>query len=193
MRFFYKIITIICCIFFSATIVMAGDNTDNMRGIYDVVMRWVNFLILAGIIVKYGKAPLINFLNSQKKETELKIQTLEEEKKLALHKIDEIKITIDNSQSKMEEFKNKIRIQGEREKNKIIQDANDHVKIVHEGTQKRIDQMIMEAKQNFKEELLDSAIDMASQKLPDVISDDDNEKFFDQYITNTRMLNVESR
>ena len=185
----YKFIIIMCCIFFSATIAgAAGENADNMRSIYDVVMRWVNFLILAGIIVKYGKAPLKKFLFSQKEEVALKINTLEEDKKEALGKINEIKATINDSQALIQKIKERIITQGEREKEKTIQDARYQSEAILISTQKKIDHLLIEAQQTLKTELLDSAIDMAVTKLPEYINADDNEMFLNKYLDTTQSL-----
>jgi hypothetical protein len=40
-------------------------KTNYSRATWDLTMRWVNFLILAVVIVKYSKQPLISFLKGK--------------------------------------------------------------------------------------------------------------------------------
>ena len=51
---------------------MAGD--PGWRPVYDVAMRWVNFLILVAVIVKYGREPIKEFLKQKKEETMAQIE-----------------------------------------------------------------------------------------------------------------------
>ncbi len=56
---------------FSGTIAMATETaTAPWRETYDLVLRYINFIILVVIIVKYGKEPIKKFLKLQKDDIE---------------------------------------------------------------------------------------------------------------------------
>ena len=65
-RFLYMAAGAVVILVFAAA--PASASSGEWRPVYDEVMLWVNFFILAFIIVKYGRKPLMNFLNGQKDE-----------------------------------------------------------------------------------------------------------------------------
>ena len=52
------------CIHIFGDDTLAAESGGTWRSTYDLIMRWANFLILAFIIFKFGKKPLINFMKS---------------------------------------------------------------------------------------------------------------------------------
>ena len=70
---------------------MAADRASDWRPTYDLVMKWVNFGLLAFILVKYLKDPLKEFFFGQKAMVARQIEKLEQEitalvRKIALSK-----------------------------------------------------------------------------------------------------------
>ena len=51
-----------------------------------------------------------------------------------------------------------------------------------EGTRKKMENRILEAKDRLKMELADMAFDQAMLKLPELITDDDNQRLLDNYM-----------
>ena len=64
----------------------AADNPDEWRPVFDLVMRWVNFAILAFLIIKYARTPIKDFFRNKQDEVTKQIQTLEDKKHEALEK-----------------------------------------------------------------------------------------------------------
>ena len=58
----------------------AAAAGSGWRPIYDNVMLWVNFFIFVFLAVKFGKKPLLNFLQGQKDEVADQIHRLQKEK-----------------------------------------------------------------------------------------------------------------
>ena len=96
------------CIHFLGGEAFATEPAGNWRSIYDLILRWINFLILAFIIVKYGKKPLINFLQIRREETERNIKRVEEQKEKAQAEIDEIRKTNNENRLRYAALKEKI-------------------------------------------------------------------------------------
>ena len=51
-----------------------------------------------------------------------------------------------------------------------------------EDAKRRIDSLILQAKNTFRAELIDAAIELSMERLPQQITEKDNEKFVDQYL-----------
>ncbi|NQT68968.1 MAG: ATP synthase F0 subunit B [Desulfobacteraceae bacterium] len=164
----------------------AAEKTSNWRPTYDLIMRWVNFGIIVFILNRYAKTPLKNFLRSKKEDLAQEIDELEEKKEDANAKISETQKTIDASDVRLAELKVRIVQQGEREKLKIVESAQQQSRAMLEDANRRIDASILQARNTVKGELIDAAIDLAMERLPQEITAVDNEKFVSAYLTSTK-------
>ena len=100
----------------SANDVWAAASGADWRPIYDLAMRWVNFIILAFILVKFGRAPLKNFLQHRQADIASQIEDLEQEKAAVLAEVDQNLKALDASQERFESMKTRIMRQGEKRK-----------------------------------------------------------------------------
>ena len=164
---------------------LAADSTQNWRPIFDLVMRWLNFAILAFLIIKYARTPIRDFFKSRKMELADKIGKLEQEKQAALREVDENLKLLEDSSARFEELKQRISAQGERNKQKIIQDAQQESNILLEGAKQKIEQHIIEARNKLKVELIDSAIAIAMERLPQEMTAADSQKWIDKFLDGT--------
>jgi F-type H+-transporting ATPase subunit b len=164
----------------------AAEKTSNWRPTYDLIMRWVNFGIIVFILNRYAKTPLKNFLRSKKEDLAQEIDELEEKKEDANAKIRETQKTIEESDVRFAELKARIVQQGEREKLKIVESAQQQSRAMLADANRRIDASILQARNTVKGELIDAAIDLALERLPQEITAVDNEKFVNEYLTSTK-------
>jgi F-type H+-transporting ATPase subunit b len=161
---------------------LAADSANDWRPMFDLVMRWVNFLILAFLLIKFSRLPIKSFLAGKKEEIALEIEALESDKDQMLLKIDISRKQIENSKERLSQLKKTIIAQGEKNKIKIIEDAERESKILLESAKQKIESRISDAREVFKLEMVDEAIALAMQKLPETITDQDNQKFIDAYL-----------
>lgn len=164
----------------------AAEKASNWRPTYDVIMRWVNFGIIVFVLNRYAKTPLMNFLRSKKEDLAREIEELEEKKEGANAKISETQKTIQESDVRFAELKTRIVQQGEREKLKIVESAQRQSRVMLKDANRRIDASILQARNTIKGELIDVAIDLAMERLPQEITAVDNEKVVNAYLTGTQ-------
>ncbi len=179
------ILIIMLCLslqFFSSE-AFAADSSGHWRPTFDLVMRWLNFGILVFLLIKFGKNPLMNLLRQRKEELQREIIRAEEQRQEAEAKVKEANRQLDESIARLEEIKDKIIKQGEIKKQKIIQDARLESKIILEESKRRIDTQVLNAKKMFQAEMVDEAMKIVFQKLPRHITQEDNQKFLDQFLS----------
>ena len=165
------------CIHMLGDDILAAESGRHWRSTYDLIMRWVNFLILAFIIVKFGKKPLINFLQIRKEETERTIQRTEARKNEADKKIQKIRKTIDESHIRYARLKERIVEEGEKRHREIIEDARQQGQYMLETAKRKSENRVLEAKAAVKLELMDAAVALAQERLPGVVTEEDNLKW----------------
>ena len=183
--------TMIVCGYLSASIIvlhltsfeaLAADNSDGWRPIFDLIMRWANFLILAFLLIKFSRLPIKSFLEGKKEDIAREVEKLEADKNQILLEIDENNKQIENSKERLSQLKKTIIAQGEKNKIKIIEDAERESKILLESAKQKIENRVADARELLKAELVDEAIALAIKKMPESITDQDNQKFIDKFI-----------
>ena len=167
---------------FLATPAVAADG--QWRPIYDKVMLYVNFFILVFILVKYGRKPLMNFLQGQKDEVADQIHRLQKQKNALEAKIKKALSMIEASNVRFEQIKSRIIQDGERAKQEIIENAREQSKNIIENEKLKATNQITQAKGQFMSELVDEASALAQKKLPSEITGSDHDKLLDLFISN---------
>jgi F-type H+-transporting ATPase subunit b len=164
---------------------LASESSGGWRPIYDEVLLWFNFGIIVFVFIKYGKTPLMNFLHGPKEKIAQEIERIKEKKKQAADKVTEINKMVDESEARFAKIKARVVEQGERKKKEIIKSAQQQSKTMLEDAKKRIDIQFVQAKDTLRKELVDSAMDMAMERLPKEITPEDNDKFTRVFLEDT--------
>jgi len=161
----------------------AADSPDNWRKTYDQILLWINFGIFVFLILKFLRIPLKKFISGQQNELERKIGRLEEEKNETDRKVQDILRAVDQSQAEFDALKQKIIEQGEKKKTEIIADAQRIGRVMLKGAQQQVENQIHRARKKLRDELVDAAVDLALEKLPHILTADDNRILIQDYIT----------
>ncbi|MEW5910130.1 MAG: ATP synthase F0 subunit B, partial [Thermodesulfobacteriota bacterium] len=167
--------------FFSFDTAFAAETPQDWREPYDLIMKWVNFLILLFIFIKYARVPLKNFLNDQKADLEQEIQRLENEKIEFLEKQKNAVKLLDESAAALNLKKERLLKEGEREKARLVDEARLQSQMMLESAKQKAEYQLSQAKAIFRSRLIDSAIALAMERLPDQITGEDQQKFIGQF------------
>jgi F-type H+-transporting ATPase subunit b len=162
------------------------DLLNENRQTWDLIMRWVNFIILAAVIIKYARAPLAQFLKEKKAETSLSIKQLEEKRAEAELKIRDGQIQLKSSQDKLALIKKRILTEGQKRKEKIIEDARQESGRMLTAAQVKIENQIRDAAEKIKVELIDKAVQRAEVKLPQLLVRRDHNRLIEQWLDAAR-------
>ena len=164
---------------------VAAENAENWRTTYDLVMRWVNFAIIAILMVKFAKTPIKNFLSDRKGQIEKKIKSYEEQKEAIQKNVAESQKTLTHSQARFDKIRQTIIEGGKKRKQEIIEDAQRESQMLLEATRHKIEHRIREARDAIRAEMIESAIAMAEKKLPAEITAADQQKLTDLFLAGT--------
>jgi F-type H+-transporting ATPase subunit b len=162
--------------------VLAAEGDGGWRPTYDIIMKWVNFGILAFIFFKFARRPLKNFLSDKKNEISLQIKQLEDEKNRLLQRVREAETELEENVLRLEELKDRIVQTGEKRKLEIIEDARQESRMIIESAKQKMEGRIIQARNRLRAEMVDAAAEMALDKLPDLVTEDDNRKLLEQFM-----------
>jgi F-type H+-transporting ATPase subunit b len=157
-------------------------SSPHWRPTYDMAMMWVNFIILAAIIVKYAREPIKTFLKQQKSDVVSEMDELEAEKNRVVAEIKAADVRATENKRRLKEMKTHLIAQGEIRKKQIVDQARQQGAIMIEETRKKMETSILQAKDKLKIELADLAFEQAVEKLPQLITDSDNQMLLENYM-----------
>ena len=161
---------------------LAAAEGAGWRPVFDLVMRWVNFLILVAVIVKFSRAPIKSFLEKRSHSISAEIKALEARKEKILQQIDENRRKLEDSRDRMSELKEKILAEGENNRQRIIDDAQVESRLMIESAGQQMSSRILEAKRKLKAEIVDLATTIAMRKLPVEVTSQDDQKFINAFL-----------
>ncbi len=159
----------------------AEDGARQWRPIYDVIMRWINFGIMAAFLIKVVGPILSKFFSGQQADIQSRITQVTRQKEAIDAKVQEARESLDSSGTRLEEIKSRIIERGEQRKQEIIDKAIEQSRLMMKHAKDRIDNQIIKARQNLKNEMVDMAIDKAIERLPAVITEEDNHRLAEQH------------
>lgn len=161
---------------------LAAETANNWRTTFDLVMRWVNFGIIAFFLVKFGRKPIGDFLASRREAIDKQIKNYEQQKEAAEEKIEEATQMLKDSTVRFEKIKERIIEDGEKKKQQIIEEARQESAILVASARQRIENQIGEARNLIRAEMVESAIALAEQRLPEEITKTDEQELIDQFM-----------
>ena len=167
---------------------VAAAADPSWRPTYDIAMRWLNFIILVAVIVKYAREPIKEFLKLKKDDVVSTIDELEHEKSKVLEEIKAANQQALENQARLEELKSRLIAQGENRKQELIDQANQQSVIMLEETRRKLEHTVDKAKAKLKLELLDLAMEQALQRLPTLITESDNQRLLDDYMRSIKSI-----
>lgn len=159
----------------AAPVWAASAEGTEWRETYDLVMRWVNFLILAGALVYFGRRPVVNLLRSQAARHEGEIQRLEAEKAAILERLEAVRRNQTENEARFIELTEKIVATGEAQRDALIADAQRESEMLIAEARRRISFAMRSAKDRLRAEMVDLAVDSAIARLPQEITAADNQ------------------
>lgn len=171
----------------------AGDATLFTRHNYDLLMRWVNFIILAVVIVKYGRKPLLQFLDNQKNDVTRSVNKLKEKKKEAEALVVKTQGDLDDSRERLASIKEKIIAEGQSRKEQLIAEAQNDARNMMSSAKSKVEGQMKTAYASIKAELVDMAADMALAQLPTVITAEDQEQLTQRWFESNQGQNMAAK
>ena len=164
----------------------AAEGQSSWRATYDLVMLWVNFGILAFLIVKYARAPLLNLLKGEADKTASGLLEAQAGKEATDQKVQETLQALENARERLRGVQEKIIGEGERQRQLIIDSARHESELLLQRTRQKIDSQIYEAQLRLKSELIDRAVELAMERLPAAITPEDQLRLVDRFIQKAR-------
>ena len=162
----------------------AAQKTSEGRKLYNTIMLFVNFGILAFLFIKYARKPLVNFLKGESSKIAEDLDSIDEQLKKARSALSIEEEKFSGTEERMQKIKADIIELGHSEKEKIIENAKQTADKMIEDTKRKSEYKLETAKKALGIEVMDIAVSIAREKIQKEITRADDEALFNQFLSN---------
>ena len=163
--------------------------TGGSESIWSWVFKFVNFFVLAGLLVRFAGKPLKEYLQNRHNTIKNK---LEEAKKM-LEEAESLKAEYEKKIAKLDEevesFKKTVMVEAEKEKKKILDEAKELTVKIKEQARLTYEQEAKEAIGKIKEEIARQTIEKAEKVVMEKLTKDDHTRMVGEFIEKLRSMN----
>ncbi len=145
-----------------------------------------NFLILFTILFHVANNKLSVSLKSRREDLESSIREAREAKEAAEAKLAEYEQKINQVDKDIEELKKQMREEGELEKQKLVEQANNQAERIRNEAEFTARQEVRMAQYRLQEEAARLAVEVAEKVIRQVINDNDRERILNEYLEKVR-------
>ena len=159
-----------------------GDEVSSARKIWDTVWRFVNFFVLAFIIYKFGRVPLLDFLQRHGKDigdrmnaTKIDLEEAETEFKATQAKLDQI-------EDQIAELKDYFHLEAEKAQERIISEAREMSEMILSDAKEQAAMGVKGARDKVKADLVDQIIEEVEGLIRRNLASEDHERMIKDYL-----------
>jgi F-type H+-transporting ATPase subunit b len=157
--------------------------------IIKILSPYINFAILLWVLLKFGGAALKQFVKGRHDEVKEKVETAER----LISESEQLKKTYEQKlaglDSEIEAFRQAAVAEIEKEKNRILGEAQTMAGRIEEQARLAYAQEMKEALAKVRAEITRQTLDLAEQRVKEEFKKEDHEKLVDEFIEKLRSLN----
>jgi F-type H+-transporting ATPase subunit b len=160
----------------------AGGHEVELESPFTLVMRLVNFLLLAGLLYYFLRKPVRNFLNQRQQGVKEALEEAQRAKAEAEARFKEMEKKLAQAHKEMEELKGMLLEQGRLEKERILANAQKEAEKIRKQAQLTAEQELKKARSMLRKEAVELAARIAEALLKERIDPRDHERLIQHYV-----------
>ncbi len=163
--------------------VAEGQSAQHHGGSpWNIVFKWINFVILFGGLGWKLRKPLLNFLESRRQEIEEGLAMAAEARSKAQDKLAEVESRLAGMNEDIRQLKAEALQQAEEERVRILEGARMEARKILEMTSLEIEGIRKAARLELKGHVAELAVQMAEQRLKSAIGPDEHKKIVERFV-----------
>jgi len=160
----------------------AALAAGNWRPTYDILMMWVNFVILAAVLFRMLRQPLGNFLRAKRDAVKATLENLESEKRRIEEEIKSLRALMEGRQQRVADLHKRMVAEGEKERRELIAEARQEAERRLLKARQLIEAHYRETCHKLRDEIIDHAIRRAMAELPKQITPEVEQVLADRFL-----------
>ncbi len=166
----------------------AEAQASSWRPIYDTVMKWINFGILAGLLYKYARGPIKGFISQQKSAIAEQLAKAESQLKEQESRLREETQRLEMLEENIQGIKQRIMEMGRKEKDQIIADGQRQAQLIIAKAEAEAQAAVHRAREMLKAEALEKAVEECKKELKKRITIKDHLIILDNFVEDLKSV-----
>jgi F-type H+-transporting ATPase subunit b len=163
-------------------ILWAAETHHAVETPFTLLMRAINFFLLAALLVWLLKKPVTDFLNQRQQKVRESLEEAERAGEEAEARYREVQQKLEKAESEMDELRRMLIDQGRREKEKILANAQKEAEKIRRQAALTAEQELKKARFMLRQEAVELAGQIATSILQDRIADKDHDALIRDYV-----------
>ncbi len=160
------------------------DECDHKNQEPPVLASFINFALLAFVLFRFGKTPVMTALAKRKKDITQDIDAANELKVDAEKRLKNYERQLSRIEERRKDLQEEARLQWEVEKKRILDEAQEKSERLRKDARFRVEQELKQAQADLMREAIDGSVAAAEALLKSRIQSADQERLADEYLTN---------
>jgi F-type H+-transporting ATPase subunit b len=160
----------------------AAEAHHEIESPFTLVMRLINFFLLAALLFWLLKKPLANFLNQRQQKVRESLDEATKAREEAEARYRDIQQKLEQAESEINELRQMLVDQGRREKEKILDNAQKEVEKMRRQAELTAEQELKNARYMLRREAVDLAAEIATRILMERIAKKDHDALARDYV-----------
>jgi len=153
---------------------------------FTMILQWINFGILLFFLSKVLYKPLMNVLDKRRAMVEGEINEAKKKHEEAQEVLREYQQRLDDLRLEGRKIIEDARRQAVLEKDRILDSASAEAKLIIENARLEIESHAQQASDEIKKQVADLVIDCASKVVEREVSEQDHQKYIEDFITRVK-------
>ena len=167
---------------FEAAMAASGDDSGSKGWVMTDWFRVMNFVVLAAALVFVLRKPISQALNSRIKGIKEQLESLETQRAEAEKQLAQYNEKLSQLESEAAKIVDAYIKQGNEAKAKILKEAEQTAEKLQAQARRNIEHEFDKAKQKLQQEVVESSLQKAEERLKKEITAQDQDKLIDEYI-----------
>jgi len=159
-----------------------GGHEDGPSQVWSMIVKVINFAILAFLLVKYLSKPIADFFETRSKTLKNKLETMQRERDEARRVLQEYTERHGKIEEEIQLAKNEAAGEMEKERQKLLEEAGKTAEEVLGHARETIQREMIKAKSELHTEAVDLSLELAEGLILKNIDDRDHKRFAEDYI-----------
>ncbi len=181
-KIIYCLLLTIYCLLPTAIVFAAGGGEHHSTTWKDWFWPVVNFLILITVLVYFGRKPIREYFKKRTELIEKSLKEAEEARVFAKKALDEVQERLRNTDREIKEIIEGAKQAGEREKEALIAEGERLRQKIIEQAKTNIEFELEKAKKEIKSEAALIAIELAERQIKEKLGREEQEALIEEYI-----------
>ena len=183
-RFFFGalVLGLVAAVFLCPLEASAEEGISTGRKLWNNVMLWINFGIMAFIFIRYARKPVMDYLHSVRKKIEGNLKDVDVQMAAAKSAMSAEDAKLKGIDEEIRQIHERVVEMATLEKEKIIESGKLTAEKMIENAKAYAEYRLSVARKAIFDEMVDLAVSMAEEKLKEGISKEDGDRLFADFL-----------